>query len=73
MEDYKDEMFEDGAEVIMDRLASVADAVGEKLGIALAKLAEKVNLRSGIHFPSNRKLHSTDRGQHLRALGGCTR
>lgn len=66
-------MFEDGAEVIMDRLASVAEAVGEKLGIALAKLAEKVNLRSDFHYPSNRKFRSTDRGQHLRALGGCTR
>ena len=36
--------FEDGAEVIMDQLASVANAVGDELDNALSELAQKVFL-----------------------------
>lgn len=35
-------MFEGGAQVIMDRLASIANAIGEELENALERLAEKV-------------------------------
>lgn len=44
--DQKDDVFEDGADVILDRLASAADAIGVALENALVNLAEKVLLPS---------------------------
>lgn len=38
----KDDMFGDGADVLMDRLTKAAEAVGEALDEALAGLAQKV-------------------------------
>lgn len=38
----KDDVFEDGADIIMDRLSKAADAIGVVLNAALSELAEKV-------------------------------
>jgi hypothetical protein len=40
----KDDVFEGGAEVIMERLSKAAEAIGHALDSALQKLAEKVHL-----------------------------
>lgn len=43
MADCKDEIFEDGADVLMERLTKAADAIGEALDEALGQLAQKVS------------------------------
>jgi hypothetical protein len=43
IDDCKDDVFEDGADVIMERLSKAAEAIGAALDAALAELAEKVN------------------------------
>jgi hypothetical protein len=41
--DCKDDIFEDGADVILDRLTDAADAIGKTLTAALDNLAQKVH------------------------------
>ena len=43
VEDVKDEIFEDAAGVIMGRLSTAAESVGQALEVALSDLAEKVS------------------------------
>lgn len=45
MTEHKDEMFEDGAQVILDGLAAIADAVGKELEKSLETLAKKVRFQ----------------------------
>lgn len=66
----KDNMFDDGAEVLMERLTKAADAIGETLDDAMGKLAEKVGspcliIWIFVDFFS-------DRSQHGCPLGRCT-
>lgn len=42
VDDRKDTMFDDGADVVLERLTKAADAIGETLDEAMGKLAEKV-------------------------------
>jgi len=42
IEQCKDEIFDDGAEIVMERLTQAAVAVGEALDTALEELAKKV-------------------------------
>jgi hypothetical protein len=42
IDDRKDDVFDDGADVLLDRLAKAAEAIGAALDRALSDLAEKV-------------------------------
>jgi len=42
VDDCKDTIFGDGADVVLERLTKAADAIGETLDEAMGKLAEKV-------------------------------
>ena len=42
MNECKDTIFDDGADVVLERLTKAADAIGETLDEAMGKLAEKV-------------------------------
>ncbi|KAF8913833.1 hypothetical protein CPB84DRAFT_1757667 [Gymnopilus junonius] len=44
VDDRKDNIFDDGAEVVLDRLTKAADAIGETLDEAMGKLAQKVEV-----------------------------
>ncbi|KAF5388296.1 hypothetical protein D9615_000347 [Tricholomella constricta] len=46
--DCKDEIFDDGADVLMDRLTKAADAVGQALDEALGQLAQKIEVNLSI-------------------------
>ncbi len=48
--EIKNEMFDDAADVILGRLAEAAEAVGKALGEALQALAEKVSFMSSLVF-----------------------
>jgi len=42
IDDCKDDVFDDGADVLLDRLSKAAEAIGAALDSALSELAEKV-------------------------------
>lgn len=42
MNECKDTIFDDGVDVVLERLTKAADAIGETLDEAMGKLAEKV-------------------------------
>ncbi|KAF9452482.1 hypothetical protein P691DRAFT_697145, partial [Macrolepiota fuliginosa MF-IS2] len=46
--DQKNEMFEGGAQVIMDRLVAIANAIGEDLETALEELAKKIEVNISV-------------------------
>jgi hypothetical protein len=43
VDESKDNMFDGGADVVLERLTKAADAIGETLDEAMGKLAEKVS------------------------------
>ncbi|EPQ59276.1 hypothetical protein GLOTRDRAFT_136192 [Gloeophyllum trabeum ATCC 11539] len=54
IDDVKDEVFTGGADVIMNRLAQAAEAVGEALEEGLAALAEKVEVSLAVLWEGQR-------------------
>ncbi|KAJ6599136.1 hypothetical protein DFH09DRAFT_1130225 [Mycena vulgaris] len=46
--DCKDDIFEDGADVIMERLTSAAEAIGKALKVAMENLAQKVEVNLAV-------------------------
>ncbi|KAJ7937120.1 hypothetical protein B0H13DRAFT_2226534 [Mycena leptocephala] len=46
--DCKDDIFEDGADVILDRLTDAADAIGKTLTAALDNLAQKIEVNMAV-------------------------
>ncbi|KAG5641399.1 hypothetical protein DXG03_005335 [Asterophora parasitica] len=54
IEECKDEIFDDGADVLMDRLTKAADAVGEVLDEALGQLAQKIEVNLSILWEGTR-------------------
>ncbi|KAJ7781316.1 hypothetical protein B0H16DRAFT_1671621 [Mycena metata] len=48
IKDSKDEIFEDSAEVILERLDNAADAIGRTLTVALENLAQKVEVNLAV-------------------------
>lgn len=55
MDECKDTIFDNGADVILERLTKAADAIGETLDDAMGKLAEKVGpIHSSSHSVGTR-------------------
>ncbi|KAG6872791.1 hypothetical protein C0995_006520 [Termitomyces sp. Mi166 len=50
----KDEIFDDGADVVMDRLTKAADAVGNALDGALGQLAQKIEVNLSVLWEGTR-------------------
>ncbi|KAG6918940.1 hypothetical protein DXG01_010595 [Tephrocybe rancida] len=50
----KDDIFDDGADVVMDRLTKAADAVGEALDTSLGELAQKIEVNLSILWEGTR-------------------
>ncbi|KAJ7179183.1 hypothetical protein C8R46DRAFT_1072781 [Mycena filopes] len=48
IKDRKDEIFEDSADVIMDRLTGAADAIGKTLTVSLDDLAQKIEVNLAV-------------------------
>ncbi|KAJ7129761.1 hypothetical protein C8R44DRAFT_777600 [Mycena epipterygia] len=46
--DYKDEIFDDGAEVILERLTGAADAIGKALELDMENLAQKIEVNLAV-------------------------
>ncbi|KAJ7507726.1 hypothetical protein B0H11DRAFT_1968347 [Mycena galericulata] len=46
--DCKDDIFEDGADVILDRLTNAAEAVGKALDVAMDNLAQKIEVNLAV-------------------------
>jgi len=49
--DCKDNIFDDGADVVMERLTKAAESIGETLDEAMGKLAQKVCLSIEVYVP----------------------
>ncbi|GLB33731.1 putative dynamin family protein [Lyophyllum shimeji] len=54
IEEVKDEIFDDGADVLMDRLTKAAEAVGKALDEALGQLAQKIEVNLSILWEGTR-------------------
>ncbi|KAG6857365.1 hypothetical protein H0H87_005668 [Tephrocybe sp. NHM501043] len=52
--DCKDEIFDDGADVVMERLTKAADAVGEALDMSLGQLAQKIEVNLSVLWEGTR-------------------
>jgi hypothetical protein len=62
VDDCKDTVFEDGADVVLDRLEKAAEAVGEALDLAMGELAEKVNILLALGGSCLKLLHRLKSG-----------
>ncbi|KAF9006452.1 hypothetical protein BDQ17DRAFT_284172 [Cyathus striatus] len=54
IDDCKDNIFDDGADVVMSRLTKAADAIGDALDEALGKLAQKVEVNLSVLWEGTR-------------------
>jgi hypothetical protein len=54
LSDCKDDIFEDGSEVIMTRLSTAAENVGHALDDALGQLAEKIEVNLAVLWEGTR-------------------
>lgn len=70
IDDCKDDVFEDGADVILNRLSKAAEAIGTALSDALAELAEKVIFMVCCLGATTYIWSFLDRGESFRIVGG---
>ncbi|KAG6820103.1 hypothetical protein H0H93_005415 [Arthromyces matolae] len=54
MDNTKDDIFDDGADIVMDRLTKAADAVGETLDTSLGELAQKIEVNLSVLWEGTR-------------------
>ncbi|KAF8812373.1 hypothetical protein BYT27DRAFT_7087741 [Phlegmacium glaucopus] len=52
--DCKDNIFDDGADVVMDRLTNAAESIGETLDEAMGKLAQKIEVSLAVLWEGSR-------------------